>query len=137
MDASAVLQKVGADPVIRMTDGTAKPVEELRIGDEVLAGGPVLGRGEVLVGEVFRYRGEVVNGAHAVFEDGRWLRVRDSELAELVDIEAPVIAHPVVTLNQLMVTASGIISADFAELDEAYPNQQGIKICGYDPISDP
>lgn len=103
--------------LIRMQDGTTKAVEDLDIGDLILVGDMVVGTGKILATDLFRYRGETVNGSHAVFEDGRWIRVRDSAQAERIEVDGPVVVYPIVTENHLMVTASGIISADFAEVD--------------------
>ncbi|WP_229266829.1 hypothetical protein [Leptospira sp. severe_002] len=101
---------------IAMADGTYKPVEQLKMGDETLLGGTVLGRGEVLANDLYSYRGTVLNGRHAVFEDGRWLRVENSDLATLLDVP-PATVYPVVTANHLLVCEQ-YICADLSEMDE-------------------
>jgi len=107
-----------AGTMIVMLDGSRKPVEALEIGDQVMLGGAVLGRGEVLAADLFKYKGTVVNGRHAVFEDGRWLRVEDSEAADAVDTGEPVRVYPLVTECHLLVCEQ-YICADFAETDDA------------------
>ncbi|MEW6451921.1 MAG: hypothetical protein AB1490_14790 [Pseudomonadota bacterium] len=105
-----------AGTLIAMNDGTYKPVEQLKMGDEVLLGGTVLGRGEVMASDLYSYRGTVLNGRHAVFEDGCWVRVQDSAQATLLDME-PTPVYPVVTANHLLVCEQ-YICADLAEMDK-------------------
>ncbi len=63
---------------ILMADGSTKPIEEIEIGD-MTSGGRVTG---VMVFEgdhhAYDYLGVVVSGSHGVFENGMWMRVRDS-----------------------------------------------------------
>lgn len=107
--------------MIVMYDGTPKAIEALRIGDKVMLGGAVIGTGQVIATDLFRYRGTIVNGRHAVFEDGRWLRVEDSPLAvaytptyvESCDPSYQVV-YPIVTENHLL-ACEEYICADFAE----------------------
>jgi hypothetical protein len=106
-----------AGTMIRMEDGTLKDVEQLKIGDRVLLGGAVIGCGKVLAEDMFIYKGTLVNARHAVFEDGRWMRVIDSADAIYADVKAPVLVYPVVTENHLLV-CEGYICADLAELDQ-------------------
>ena len=105
-----------AGTLIAMADGTYKPVEQLKMGDETLLGGEVLGRGEVLATDLYSYRGTVLNGRHAVFEDGQWLRVEQSALATQLDVP-PATVYPIVTANHLLVCEQ-YICADLAEYDE-------------------
>jgi len=77
---------------------------------------PPLGRGEVLAEALYDYRGTVVNGRHAVFEDGSWVRVEDSTQATLLDVP-PATVYPIVTANHLLVCEQ-YICADVAEMDE-------------------
>ena len=105
-----------AGTLIAMADGTYKPVEQLKMGDETLLGGEVIGRGEVIATDLYSYRGTVLNGRHAVFEDGQWVRVENSPLATLLDVP-PAPVYPVVTANHLLVCEQ-YICADLAEYDE-------------------
>jgi len=61
-----------------MADRSTKPIEDIEIGD-ITAGGRVTG---VMVFEgdhhAYNYLGVVVSGSHGVFENGEWMRVRDS-----------------------------------------------------------
>ncbi|WP_229266831.1 hypothetical protein [Leptospira sp. severe_002] len=104
-----------AGTLIAMADGSTKRVEQLKMGDETLLGGQVLGRGEVLASDLYSYRGTTLNGRHAVFEDGRWVRVENSSLATRLDVP-PATVYPVVTANHLLVCEQ-YICADLAEMD--------------------
>lgn len=102
------------DTAIRMEDGSTKFIQNIRLGDRVLLGGKIIGIGEVNGADLYKYRDTIVNGRHAVFEQGRWLRVRDSALATPVAMDVRV--YPLVSERHLLVTAQ-YICADFAETD--------------------
>jgi hypothetical protein len=102
---------------IDMADNTTRPVEMLNIGDETYAGGAVYGVGKVLADNIHDYRGIQVEGHHAVFESGRWLRVKDSDRAHRINMPDPVVVYPVVTKNHLLVI-NGVIFADLCETDQ-------------------
>ncbi|WP_164759423.1 MULTISPECIES: hypothetical protein [unclassified Mesorhizobium] len=104
---------------VRMADGSWKPVETIALFEEVMLGGMVIGRGEALSDNAFRYKGQIVTGSHAVFSDeGRFSRVEDTAGAEPFDIgrDGWITVYPLVTTNHLMVLRTHI-SADFAETD--------------------
>jgi hypothetical protein len=106
-----------AGTLVRMEDGTLKPVETIKLHDRLFLGGNVIGCGVVMVTNLFSYRGTVVNGQHAVLEDGRWLRVKDSPIAVPVDVPKCALAYPIATEHHLMVLETHI-AADVAEADE-------------------
>lgn len=121
---------------ILMADGTTKPVEQLRRGDVTMLGGRVVARGESDAGDLYLYRGTVLVGGHAVFEDGRWLRVANSTMAvkveglDGVDVEV----YPVATENRLLVTP-WFIAADAEEVDNtagAYTDEDRIDMLNGD-----
>ena len=103
------------DVMVEMADGTRKAVQDLRIGDITLEGGPVLGVGQVMVDELYEYKGTQVTGSHAALEDGKWIRVEDSKYSTLLDIEDDIV-YPVVTANHVMI-ANGFVSADSVEVN--------------------
>jgi len=107
---------VAGTPVL-MADGSTTPVEDLQIGDAIYAGGDVLGVGVILAGNICRYKGVGVEGGHAVFEDGRWLRVKNSTHAAPVPVAGAVRVYPVVTANHL-ICVNGVIFADLCETDQ-------------------
>jgi hypothetical protein len=64
---------------ITMADGTTKPVELVDLRDEVAVGGYVFATGKFIIDNLYEYKGIKVSGLHMVKEDGRWMRVMDSE----------------------------------------------------------
>ena len=80
-----------------------------------MLGGAIIGAGKVMATDLYEYRGTTVNGRHAVFENGKWLRVKDSKLARPVGGNA--VVYPVVTECHLLV-CENYICADLAEMDE-------------------
>lgn len=102
-----------ADTPVLMADGSFKMVQDIRLGDEVMLGGKVFARGEMLADDVYEYRGALVAGTHAAYEDGKWLRIADSGIAKKLDI-SEVVVYPIATENFLMVV-EGYIYADYAE----------------------
>ncbi len=110
---------LGAGTPVLLADGSnTKLVDELRLGDELWLGGRVLGRGEVLVGQVYLYKNTVVGEGHAVYEPARgWLRVEDSEFAVQIDMMgAAGLVYPVLCENHLVCTP-WFISADIDEVE--------------------
>lgn len=94
-------------------------VQDLRIGDRLHMGGMVLGRGEVLADDLFLYRNTTVSGGHAVFENGRWIRVKDSSLAQKVDMgDKRGVVYPIMCENHILATP-WFFSADAQEVDDA------------------
>jgi hypothetical protein len=102
------------DTPIIMADGSTKPIHEIRLDDEVYAGGRVTARGEAYAEGCYLYKKTILTGSHAVFEDGKWVRVEDSDLADQTMI-APVIVCPIETEHRLIVTP-WFVSADFTEI---------------------
>lgn len=102
---------------IRMQNGPDRAVEDLDIGDAVLMGGDVLGVGKVLADDLCRYDGVCMQKDHAVFEDGRWIRVRASARSQRLSVEGPVVVYPVITREHLLVVGKRIF-ADLCETDQ-------------------
>lgn len=109
----------GRGTLVMLADTSMKPIEEVVLGDNLMLGGRVTARGEALMTEdMFTYRGVVVSGSHAVFEDGRFLRVRDSDLAQPIEVPPQgIVVYPLVTERHLMMLDSHI-AADFNETDD-------------------
>ena len=74
-----------AGTLVEMADGSEKPIESIVIGEET-RGGRVTAT-MIFAGSsyTFDYAGIVVEGCHAVQEDGTWKRVEDSERARRID----------------------------------------------------
>jgi hypothetical protein len=116
---------------ILLADGTWKAVEDLDLGDETMLGGEVTAVGRAFADDLFSYKGILVAGGHAVLEDGCWLRVEESGLAqaaaELDHAEGGTLSYrrsrttvyPVVTERHLLVTPV-FIAADLDEVEDPY-----------------
>lgn len=103
--------------LIKMSDGNWKPVEKIEVGDNCFLGGEVLGKGESKVAQIYHYKDQLVSGSHAVFENGKWIRVEDTDSAEKYDNTLDIRVYPVYNKNHMVCTKTHI-GSDFAELDE-------------------
>lgn len=107
-----------AGTLVTMKDGSRKPVQMIQLGDELMYGGKVFGLGQIMVEEVYCHKNSVVSGTHAVFENGTWLRVEESEEAIPFPIEADyVVVYPIATEHHLMYV-NDVFYADFAETEQ-------------------
>ena len=100
-----------------MDDGSIKNVEDIKINDIMLAGGKVYGIGQALNNNLYSYDGIEVSGNHAIIENDKWIRVKDSKKAiPILNKEA--IVYPIANENHLMIHETGLICADFDEIDQ-------------------
>lgn len=105
-----------AGTMMRMSDETEKPVETLELNDNCLLGGRVWGWGKVFADDIYDYHGVIVQGSHAAFEDGQWLRVLNSAHARKLDLKFPIVVYPIITERHLLVVGKTIF-ADLCETD--------------------
>lgn len=106
-----------AGTLINMENGELKSIEDLELGDQTLLGGKVICHGRAIAGdEIYEYKSTVLEGNHMVFENGKWLRAKDSEEAYLIGFPETVV-YPVATENRLLFS-NGFISADVMENDD-------------------
>jgi hypothetical protein len=103
---------------ITMADGSIKKVEEIAIYDECEKGGIVTGTGIVLAEKVYNYKGIMVTGTHAVYENGAWVRIKDSKEARPVIIDEPIKVYVVNNLNHALMI-NGILFADYGEVTDS------------------
>lgn len=99
-----------------MEDGSIRNVEDIDVNDIMLGGGRVYGIGKALNYDVYDYKGIIVSGNHAIIEDDKWIRVKDSKLSKKLDNNETIV-YPIVNENHLMVHESGLIASDFDEVD--------------------
>lgn len=106
---------------ILMADGSMKKVENLDLLDQLYLGGKVIGKGVSLSNFIYHYKGNYMDGSHVVYEDGKWLKVSDSELATQIPMEdnkfLPV--YPIVCEHHVMMS-KGFISGDMVLVDDAW-----------------
>lgn len=103
------------DTLIEMEDGSMLPICRVDVGDET-KGGQVLAIKKAVSSDFYFYRGVVVTGFHAVNEDGKWLRVKDSIYARRIEKFTEVTHNLVTTKHRIWV--GGIEFADEHETDQ-------------------
>jgi len=103
-----------AGTMIRLIDNKFKSIENIKLGDMLYLGGKVTALGSSVANEFYDYKNEKVTGEHAVFEDGKFIRVKNSKDSKLNIVNNEIIVYIIVTEKHLMVT-NNIIWADYAE----------------------
>ena len=74
---------------VLMADGSARAIEKLKIGD-LTAGGRVTAVMQYEPSSpLYEYKGVLVSGSHAVFEDNKWKRVHEASKAILSTLQVP------------------------------------------------
>jgi len=106
-----------AGTLIDLSDGSKKPIEEIDIKDELSHGGFVYGCGKSIGNEFYNYNDIIVTGSHAVYEDGYWIRVRDSRIANPVPEPIDNTVHMIACENHTHII-NGILFSDYDEIDE-------------------
>lgn len=98
-------------------DGKLKEVELLTPGDDLAGGGKTYATAQFICNEVYKYKGILVAGSHAVLEAYGWIRVRDSKEAVRVPELDGSIVYVVWNENHRMIHENGTVFADYAETD--------------------
>lgn len=103
---------------ILMANGTYKKIKLIKLHDEIMLGGKVTAIGQSTSSDLYVYDGVEVSGGHTLYENGKWMRVKDSKYAVKLDVEDALV-FPMDTENHLIVT-KGQIWADMSEVDNTY-----------------
>jgi hypothetical protein len=106
---------------ILMQDGKYKKIKDIKPGEEVALGGEVRMIGQAESSDLYQYGSVEVTGDHAVFENGRWVRVKNSKKANPIGREG--IIFTIHTDNHLVVT-KGVVWADSMESEENEKNAE-------------
>lgn len=118
-----------ADTLIEMADGSRKQIKDILIGDNT-KGGTVFSVHVIAApaSEMYSYLGVNVTGAHAVNENGKWIRVKDSRLSKKIDSDASLVFDLGTTDHRIWV--GGIEFADDFETEKFFDfyNQPSIDI---------
>lgn len=109
---------------IKMADGSTKKINEVSIGDTTV-GGMVVSRRESFTqnGTRYNHNGTIVTGSHAVFEDGIWKRIENSQNA--TPIEGSGIVYSLVTTGHRIYVGDNIYGDEF-EVDDYYKHQERV-----------
>ena len=103
---------------IDMADGSVKCVEDIDIFDECAIGLTVTGIGKILSEDVYEYKDVKVSGSHAVYENGKWIRVRDSVHAIPVHSDKYITLYAVNNLKHILIV-KGVTFSDYGEVDNS------------------
>jgi hypothetical protein len=115
---------------VQMADGSFIEIQDVKLGDHMASGGLVYSISSHLIDEsqVYSYNGIIVTADHAVQENGRWLRVKDSRVA----IHTPGATSVVYSLsnNGHRIVTESATFADYDEVDnpEGLNDHQCLKI---------
>lgn len=93
-----------------LASGLELPIEMLDLNDELLLGGRIVAVGKAIGEEMYEYKDVIVEGSHAVFENGKWLRVKDSAFATRIPESDGCVVYPLVCVNHLIVAERNIYS---------------------------
>lgn len=109
---------------ITMADGSTKKINDVAIGDTT-AGGMVISRRESFTpnGTRYNHNGTIVTGSHAVFEDGIWKRIENSQNA--TPVEGSGIVYSLVTTGHRIYVGDNIYGDEF-EVDDYYKHQERV-----------
>lgn len=105
--------------LILMADGKYKKIKDIKVGEEVMLGGKVTAITSISSDDLYTYNGVEVSGGHALYEDGKWTRVKDSKYSVKIDLTEDAIVYPMNTENHLIVTKNQI----WADLEEITASQ--------------
>jgi hypothetical protein len=97
-----------------MTDGTERPIEQVRVGDRVAGGGRVYMTGLFLAADLYRLDGVEVTGEHLVRGDAGWIPVRAHPRAVRILTGERLVHNLATTHNRIR--AGGLAFADYAEI---------------------
>lgn len=110
---------------VLMNDMSEKPMNEIRAGDVVFAGGQVLetrGYFSVEGFELYFYDGVYLTGSHAVKEGGEWKRVENSQKATKTNQRVNDVLS-LVTENHFIV-CNKVVFSDDVETNENFVNEK-------------
>lgn len=100
---------------ILMASGKYKKIKDIQPKEEVALGGTVEMIGQSKSDDLYQYENVKVTGDHAVFENGKWIRAKDSEKSSPIGKEG--LIYTIHTENHLVVT-KGIVWTDSMETEE-------------------
>jgi len=121
------------DTLVMMSDSTMKAIKDIKVGDDLLAGGKVYLTGAGITDELSRYKGVKVTQSHAVFDNGQWSRIRDLDHEK---IEGKYDINFISCENHIMLI-DGIEFRDFDEVDNThlYSEDQCLKIMNEEEVA--
>ena len=104
------------DTKITMADGSKKKIINVELKDNIKVGGNVFATAKFLITNLYDYKGVKVSGSHMVNENGKWIRVEDSDIAKSLGNDEHVV-YTLGTQNRRIVI-NDILFTDYFEIDE-------------------
>jgi hypothetical protein len=101
---------------ITMADGSKKKIIDIELKDNIKVGGNVFATAKFLITNLYDYKGVKVSGSHMVSENGKWIRVEDSDIAKSLGNDEHVV-YTLGTQNRRIVI-NDILFTDYFEIDE-------------------
>lgn len=104
--------------LVDMADGSKKPIEQIRVGDQVESGGMVTKtiEGSADGAQWYDHEGVIVTGDHAVFSGNQWVRVKDAEDSLVLDIDFERLYNLSTEEHELVI--NNVVFSDFDEVDD-------------------
>jgi hypothetical protein len=100
---------------VEMADGSTKEIKKIDLGEKT-KGGEVLGTIQAYVDSVYTYDGVEVSGKHAVKENGKWVRVENSEGKKFKTLGKFKVYCLITSKHRIF--ANGVEFADYVETDK-------------------
>lgn len=114
------------ETLILMSDNTKKKIKDIELGDLTFGGNVISIRKAITPdGTRYNYLGVVVTGSHAVKENGKWVRIADSQYAIHIKNSGFVIS---LVTSKHLINANEVIFADEMETDENLMPQESLKL---------
>jgi hypothetical protein len=117
----------GPNTQVLMANGKYKKIKDISVGEEVALGGEVISNGEALATDLYQYGDVKVTGGHAVFENGKWKRVSDSQKSYPIGTDESVV-YPIVTENHLIVTKNQVWADAFETDNFKTPDEYSLEV---------
>lgn len=117
---------------ILMSDKSELPISEIKVGDIVFFGGKVISTHRFEDPNIlYNYMGSELTGSHAVYEDEKWLRVRDSKRAIKTDklvstVFNLVTEHHIIVSHGMMFSDNMETDLDFADEKKSLADLNGV-----------
>jgi hypothetical protein len=105
-----------------------KNIEDIKLGERVYGGGKITGLGQAYTDDdIFEYKGEMCTGSHIMLDGDKFIAVRESKDAKLVDIGFKNIVYPLDTENKFYVTKGGYASISYTKVEDAFDPESELR----------
>jgi hypothetical protein len=105
------------DTLFEMHDGSKTRIQDIRLGDHMKDGGEVYFIAQSYSSDIYLYNGILVTGSHAVFENGQFIRIKDSLMSSKVNFAVDQVVYMLSNENHLMIS-NGILFSDYDETND-------------------